>query len=352
MRDLKNKLTSGKNTKNIQSRKGKSFGYQVLGFGAGGSSDAFIVACGGTVTEDGNFKIHTFTGPGTFTVASLASDSANDVADYLVVAGGASGGVRNPGNANGGGGAGGFRYSSATFTTPSCAPANPIKSPTGLTLTAASFTIAVGAGGAAVAAASGDGVNGNPGSVSTFSSITSAGGGGGGNGGSTPGVAGGSGGGGGGGAARPGGTGNTPPVSPPQGSNGGGNPGTSPDGQAGAGGGATAGGGNATPSANGIGGAGGGIPTSLGTSGVPNAPTDAFRYFAGGGGAGNRDSIVNQPGGIGGGGKGGKSGEAAVAGTTNTGSGGGGNCSTAAPSNPSGAGGSGIVIIRYRFQAD
>jgi len=36
MRDLKNKLTSNKNTKNIQSRKGKSFGYQVLGFGAGG----------------------------------------------------------------------------------------------------------------------------------------------------------------------------------------------------------------------------------------------------------------------------------------------------------------------------
>ena len=37
MRDLKNKLTSSKNTKNIQSRKGKSFGYQVLGFGAGGA---------------------------------------------------------------------------------------------------------------------------------------------------------------------------------------------------------------------------------------------------------------------------------------------------------------------------
>ena len=36
MRDLKTKLTSGKNTKNIKSRKGKSFGYQVLGFGSGG----------------------------------------------------------------------------------------------------------------------------------------------------------------------------------------------------------------------------------------------------------------------------------------------------------------------------
>ena len=38
MRDIKNKLTSSKNTKNIQTRKGKSFGYQVLGFGAGGSA--------------------------------------------------------------------------------------------------------------------------------------------------------------------------------------------------------------------------------------------------------------------------------------------------------------------------
>ena len=35
MRDLKNKLTSGKNTNNIKNRKGKSFGYQVLGFGSG-----------------------------------------------------------------------------------------------------------------------------------------------------------------------------------------------------------------------------------------------------------------------------------------------------------------------------
>ena len=43
MRDLKNKLTSGKNTKNIQSGKGKSFGYQVLGFGAGGGRGPYII---------------------------------------------------------------------------------------------------------------------------------------------------------------------------------------------------------------------------------------------------------------------------------------------------------------------
>ena len=50
MRDLKNKLTSSKNTKNIQNRKGKSFGYQVLGFGAGDSGPAildYLVIAGG-----------------------------------------------------------------------------------------------------------------------------------------------------------------------------------------------------------------------------------------------------------------------------------------------------------------
>ena len=52
MRDLKNKLTSSKNTKNIQNIKGKSFGYQVLGFGAGGSPrepynvDFLVIASG------------------------------------------------------------------------------------------------------------------------------------------------------------------------------------------------------------------------------------------------------------------------------------------------------------------
>tara|TARA_R110000751_G_scaffold2480_1_gene13456 strand:+ start:533 stop:769 length:237 start_codon:yes stop_codon:yes gene_type:complete len=43
MRDLKNKLTSGKSTKNIQTRKSKSFGYQVLGFGAGGDLHLYVL---------------------------------------------------------------------------------------------------------------------------------------------------------------------------------------------------------------------------------------------------------------------------------------------------------------------
>ena len=34
---------------------------------------AFIAATGGTITTCGNDKIHTFTGPGTFTVCQIAS---------------------------------------------------------------------------------------------------------------------------------------------------------------------------------------------------------------------------------------------------------------------------------------
>ena len=35
-------------------------------------AEAFMVATGGTITTSGNFKIHTFTGPGTFTVTQVA----------------------------------------------------------------------------------------------------------------------------------------------------------------------------------------------------------------------------------------------------------------------------------------
>jgi len=51
MRNSKNKLhSSGKNTSNIDSRRYKSFGYQVLGFGAGGGK-SFMEASGGTVRK-------------------------------------------------------------------------------------------------------------------------------------------------------------------------------------------------------------------------------------------------------------------------------------------------------------
>ena len=65
------------------------------------------VATGGTETTCGNDKIHTFTGPGTFTVFSTVGlCAANNVVSYLVVAGGGGGGYQST---SGGGGAGGFR---------------------------------------------------------------------------------------------------------------------------------------------------------------------------------------------------------------------------------------------------
>ena len=63
---------------------GKGFGLT-----SGGAPD-FICATGGTVTESGDFRIHTFTGPGSF-VVNTAKEPSNANVDYLVVAGGGSG---------------------------------------------------------------------------------------------------------------------------------------------------------------------------------------------------------------------------------------------------------------------
>ena len=324
--------------------------------------EGFITATGGTITTCGNFKIHTFTGPGTFCVSALATCSANNVVDYLVVGGGGSGGVRAPGNANAGAGGGGMRYSRTTYTSPPCAPAHPRGSTTGITVTASGFPIAVGAGGAAVAPQN-PGSKGNDGAVSTFSTITSAGGGkgGAGGGGIEPGGPGGSGGGSGGGApgGSPGGTGNTPPVSPAQGSDGGRGGATSPDQAAGGGGGMMSPGIDATPggAGQGEGGAGGGIPTAFGSNGTP---VGDFRYFSAGGGAGNSpDYSTGAAAGTGGTGFGSGCPEplgnpaptsTAKSGAANTGHGGGGAGAGAGHPFPSGGGGSGIVVIRYKFQ--
>src|SRR5210317_1602977 len=69
----------------------------------------YVTATGGTVTTCGNFKIHTFTGPGTFCVSCAGNPSGSNTVDYLVVAGGAAGGNSKDGlnGQAGGGGAGG-----------------------------------------------------------------------------------------------------------------------------------------------------------------------------------------------------------------------------------------------------
>ena len=291
----------------------------------GAQSDApqplFTTATGGTITTSGDFKIHTFTGPGTFCVSQIGNAPATpsggpNTVSYLVVAGGGNGSF-------GGGGAGGFRE--GRDITPSYT-ASPLVAPEGLTISATAFPITVGGGGS------------NP---SIFSSITSAGGalGGGLN---SAGTAGGSGSGAGYGPATPGpgGAGNTPPVSPPQG-NSGGSVGGGPTYGGGGGGGATAAGSQGSPNGPANGGAGA-------TTEITASPVT---YAGGGGGAGRG---TNGSGGSGGGGDGGTAPPNVNGGngTANTGGGAGaaGVFPTGGGSSSGGTGGSGIVVIRYKFQ--
>ena len=120
-----------------------SFGYKVLGFGAGGAGPAFgITATGGTETLDGAFKVHTFTANGNFIVAALGTDvTFGSKVEYLVVAGGAGGGMSGHG---GGGGAGGYRCSVPGESSGGGASAESTLTVVGNT----PYTITVGAGGA------------------------------------------------------------------------------------------------------------------------------------------------------------------------------------------------------------
>ena len=369
----------------------------------------FTSATGGTVTTDGDYKIHVFTGDGCFVVSSAGnqpsfsnpspqySASGPNTVEYLVVAGGGGAGGGNA--TGGGGGAGGYR----TNYPNAC----------GLAVTAQTYPISVGAGGSGASATGGAG--GTKGSNSVFSTITSAGGGGSFAAPVGPGVAptnadGGSGGGpnyngsypvpaplGGNNPSThsvfPGtvkGSGNTPPVSPSQGnpSGGGGFNDNGPTSHYGGGGGGgaggvggnfnvTAGGCAPTPLHAGDGGNGAGIgifPSPIApTHGTPG-PSGSLRYFGGGGGASGRGAYDPKPpfragnGGYGGGGSAavsnypgpwnprsangcGVSGNAGQSGTANTGGGGGhGGKDTSNNEGAGGSGGKGIVVIRYKFQ--
>jgi len=127
----------------------------------------FITATGGTITESGDFKIHTFTGPGTFCVSQIGNPvGGGSNVDYRVIAGGGAAGSTCIGGAayySGGGGAGGHR---TTFPSPGCnAGAFPIA--------VQGYPITVGGGGAFVPS----GNPGGKGANSVFSTITSTGGG-------------------------------------------------------------------------------------------------------------------------------------------------------------------------------
>jgi len=314
-------------------------------------ASSHVAATGGTESTCGDFKIHTFTGPGTLCVSAAGSPGGSAAFEYIVVAGGGGGGTENNSSTSAGGaGAGGFRFASPSLS-PATYPGKPLAAPAGIAASIGAFPVTVGAGAAAPSSCS----TANSGSVSTFSSITSAGGGAGGIGASTPasgfrnGTTGGSGGGG--AHANAGSAGNTPPVSPAQGTAGGA---SGPIYLAGGGGGAINCGANGTASAAGNGGDGAGIPTAFGSNGVP---CGSYRYYAGGGGGGG---VVSRPqsgpagsGGKGGGAAGGAGNSSAPAAATTNSGGGGGGGGARFPSgdrNLGSNGGSGIVIIRYKFQ--
>ena len=323
----------------------------------------FIAATGGTtpagVIVCTNYKVHTFTGPGTFCVSAVGNPAGSDTVDYMVVAGGAAGGsgAQVVGDyEGGGGGAGGFRESPGAAS--GCYSVSPrgVGPAVALPVSVTCYAITVGGAGA-VAGAPFNYNPGGAGSNSVFSTITSQGGGGGGsrNTPSAPPFAyGGQTGGSGGGAGQADnptnmgyfGAGNTP-SSPTvaQGTPGGGGlaPTTPGSSGGGGGGGATVAGTQASDPPNTGGNGGTGATTSI--SGCATA------YAGGGGGAGYNCAGT---GGTGGGGTGLKyPNVAGTAGTTNTGGGGGGGgsgqCGGPSPGHAK-AGGSGIVIIRYKFQ--
>ena len=270
--------------------------YGTNGFYLSFAGGGIMSATGGTITTDGDYKVHSFTSNGTFT-PTLAGE-----VEYLVIAGGGGGGSSR----GGGGGAGGYRAGYLAVATQA-------------------YSITVGDGGAA-GDHTGSPYVGGSGVNSVFSSITAAGGGGGGAASSDTGIAGGSGGGAV-GSSSPG-AGNTPSTSPVQGYAGGtANTGSGATDNWGAGGGG---------GSSGVGANGSAVAESqaAGGAGTANDITGASVTYAAGGAGGNQLGGSN-----------------GTAGTANTGNGGGGAENTVVGGGVDGAaGGSGIVILRYKFQ--
>lgn len=269
-----------------------------------GQTTPLMSATGGTITTDGNYKVHDFTTSGTFTPAVAG------LVDYVCFAGGgAGGGQYNSGTspAGGGGGAGGYLTAS------------------GVSVTATAYTVTIGAGGVGTSS-NARGTNGGNTTVSAPLSLTLVGGG----------AAGaydtqmtGNNGGSGGGGAYNGVThGNGTAL---QGNNGGDSFGS----QQGSGGGGGCGAvGQTAPS--GTAGGNGGTGCSSSISGA------SVCYAGGGGGSANTTAGTATCGG----GAGVKTGSA-NAGTANLGGGGGGVYGSVTAG---GNGGSGRCIFRYRFQ--
>ena len=279
---------------------GKLDFYSVVSTGTNSSTNS-LVATGGTITMNGNYRIHTFTNENVVTNFVVPPGSLD--CEILIVAGGGGGG----GNSAGGGGGGGVIITNISVS--------------------GTNNIFVGPGG------SGGGIatKGGMGTNSYFGSIIAYGGGGGGyayNG--IEGLPGGCGGGG--GAQKPLGAGGA---------------GTSGQGYAG---------GNGLSGAGQSGGGGG--AGSLGSNGVSdhvsgnggigksNDISGTMYFYGGGGGGGGNVTGTAGSGGSGGGGNGSVTGYG-VDGVVNSGGGGGGGGYVDGGPEGGGHGGSGIVIVRY-----
>jgi len=295
--------------------------FSLYGIAALGTTPAIAPKAdgGNVIATDGTYWYHAFLSSGSFVPQTGLT------ADILQVAGGGGGGCVQAG----GGGAGGLlAYSSQA-------------------LTATTYNVTVGAGGAGSTAIS---VRGGSGTNSQFASLTASAGGGaagtydpaGAN--STQNAL--SGGSGGGGASTAGGNGSGGAASPSGQGNAGGGGGS--DGATyrggGGGGGAGSAGGNVSASGGGTGGNGGSGSTAYSTWASATSTGVSSGYAGGGGGGGGtRGTATN------GGGNGAGTGQISVAGTANTGGGGGGGTyvNTSSAGDFGAAGGSGIIIVRY-----
>ena len=309
-----------------------------------------ITVTGLTASQAYYIKLRAVNPIGTATIESSAVSftTANIPVEYLVVAGGGAGGE----DIAGGGGAGGLRTNVVGATSGGGASAE-----ASLSLAPATYTVTVGAGGAAVTGSESIPANtGTNGSNSVFSSVTALGGGGGGAEG--------------GGGANTGGSGGGAGYNTNTGA-----AGTANQGYAG---------GNAIGGTCGGGGGAGGVgvsPASAGSYGgnggsgvISTIDGTSYYYAGGGGGSGWTSALGAGNGGAGGGGGGGGAGSAynlnpgtgntqgrnnglngnigsvgkgGNAGTNTGGGGGGAGESNAGYQSTSGAGGSGIVIVRY-----
>jgi len=298
----------------------------------------YTVATGGTITEYSSggvdYRVHSFlSGTTNFTVSTLGDDDT--IALLLVGGGGGGGGGFAVGAAGGGGGAGAFRQIASH------------------TITAQTYSIVVGNGGAGGVGSPGvtsrsngsyGAQDGSNGSNTTAFGYTANGGGGGTSYYDIVGRANGnaSGGGNGGAGGLHNNTGTSRASGGTYGSAGGLQAGTGQsNGTTSCGGGGGAGGQGGDGSSNGSGGNGG-------VGAQNNYRTGSNVYYAGGGGGGHAGQSSKTPasGGNGGGGSAGSDNSNGVNGSTNTGGGGGG-ASSQSTTVTGGTGGSGIVVVRY-----